>query len=493
MNAIKTWLIILFAWMLAPFTSGTEERYFLRNEDNTIDQLNRRMIDLTERMTAIQNKAAAESRAMDADELKACAEIHAEFESTQREIQQRENAIKMQAVVSAPSARISLPDDVVQQRNLEAAAGRQPTSPAAPAPAAGSVSIVDRTYGNHGFRNFGEFLSLTARAGRNNSMTDPRLLKNAATTYGNEGTGADGGFAVPPDFRSGIQKMLEAEAPLMGLCYEVPTESNQITFIDDPNPEYSTAGIYASWASEGGTLSQRKPNLKEVNVRLHKLSCLVPVTDELLSDASALASHVQLKAGEAMAWAISNAIINGTGVGQPLGILNSGGLVSVAAESGQTADTINFQNVQKGYYRLLPNSRTRAVVLANPDAEEQFPFLAFPTSGGTVATPVYLPNGGAAATPYSTMFGRRIIPSQACPVLGDVGDVIFADMSKYVLAVRRGGIRQDVSIHVYFEQDIQAFRFIMRIGGQPWRNSTVAAYQNGGNARGHFTAIATRS
>jgi hypothetical protein len=31
---------------------------------------------------------------------------------------------------------------------------------------------------------------------------DQRLVQNALTTYGSEGVGADGGFAVPPEWRS---------------------------------------------------------------------------------------------------------------------------------------------------------------------------------------------------------------------------------------------------------------------------------------------------
>ncbi len=491
----KNWLAAIIAWAFAPF--ATRPTYRMSNEDKTIDALNRRLVDLTERTTAIANKAEAEGRPMNDDELRLTNELYAEFESTQAEITARENMNRMQAIVSAPVMPQALPPDVVENANAAAAASRPVAaapSPVAPQPRQPIVTAgTDRTFGSHGFSNAGEFFRNVARAGRVNAQPDPRLLRNAATTYGNEGSGADGGFAVPPDYRSGIQRMLVSEASLMGLCFEMPTDRNQIVMVDDPDTEYSTAGIYASWSGEGATLSQRKPNLKEMTIRLHPLSCLVPVTEELLEDATALASYVERKAAESMAFAVNDAIINGSGVGRPLGILKSAGLVSVAEESGQTADTINFQNLNKAYHRLLPNARPRSVLLAHPDAEEQFPFLSFPTSSGTVATPVYLPAGGASQSPYASMFGRRVIPTQACQVLGDVGDVIFADMSGYVIATKRGGIKQDVSIHCYFEQNIMAFRFIMRIGGQPWRNSTVAGYRNGTNARGFFSAVATRS
>ena len=33
-----------------------------------------------------------------------------------------------------------------------------------------------------------------------------------------------------------------------------------------------------------------------------------------------------------------------------------------------------------------------------------------------------------------------------------------------------GGVRSDVSIHLWFDYDVTAFRFVLRIGGRPWWN-----------------------
>jgi HK97 family phage major capsid protein len=48
---------------------------------------------------------------------------------------------------------------------------------------------------------------------------------------------------------------------------------------------------------------------------------------------------------------LDDAIINGTGAGMPLGVLNAGCLVSVTKESGQKADTIVAENAVKMYHR----------------------------------------------------------------------------------------------------------------------------------------------
>jgi len=40
---------------------------------------------------------------------------------------------------------------------------------------------------------------------------DPRLVRGAATQWGSEGIGEDGGFAVPPDWRREIMTLVDAE------------------------------------------------------------------------------------------------------------------------------------------------------------------------------------------------------------------------------------------------------------------------------------------
>jgi len=491
MSKMKLWVVTMFTAVLSMFNRDATANLMyagLRNDTATIDDLRRKLIDLTERCSGITNKCDAEGRTMSQEEIDTMKLLSAEFEQCEVEIQQRESLERMRASVSAPVNRQALPPD-----QMHAAAPSQ-QMPAAPAPSGPRIEIVDRTAGNHGFARYGDFLSAVIKAGMRNASPDQRLLKNAATTYGNSGSGEDGAFAVPPDFRNAIVSKLTSEDSLLSRTDTMQTPANSITVpLDETTQWQSSGGIRAYWGAEADALTQSKPKLSELQVRLHKLTCLVPLTEEQLQDAFAMASYVQNRAPEIMAFRLNDAIINGTGVGQPLGILQSAGTVSVAAESGQVADTITFQNLQKLYFRVRPEGRANAVWLMHPDVQEQLPFMAFPTSGGTVATPVYLPSTGAASAPHGTLFGRPIIVTEACKVLGDAGDVVFGDLKNYLTATKVGGIRSDTSIHIYFDQDVTAFRFIFRVGGQPWRNSTITGYRAGSNARGFFGTVAERA
>ena len=86
--------------------------------------------------------------------------------------------------------------------------------------------------------------------------------------------------------------------------------------------------------------TESKPKFRKIELSLKKLIGLCYATDELLEDAAALESVIRAGFSSEFGFLLDDAIINGTGAGQPLGILNSGCLVSVAAETGQKAATI---------------------------------------------------------------------------------------------------------------------------------------------------------
>ena len=112
---------------------------------------------------------------------------------------------------------------------------------------------------------------------------------------------------------------------------------------------------------------------------------------------------------------------------------------------------------------------------------------------GTGGIPIYMPAGGLSGQPYATLFGRPVIAIEQCPTLGDVGDIIFADLSGYILA-EKGGIESAMSIHVKFDYDESVFRFVTRLDGQPWRASALTPYKGtSSNSLSHFVALAERA
>ena len=171
---------------------------------------------------------------------------------------------------------------------------------------------------------------------------------------------------------------------------------------------------------------------------------------------------------------VEDAFIRGTGVGQPLGILNSGAVIDVDAEPLQAANTFVFENVVKMYARMWTRSIPNSVWFINQDVWPHLMMMYIAAGAGGV--PVYMPAGGISGQPFGTLLGRPVIPIEYCSTVGTVGDVIFADMSQY-LAIEKGGIKSASSIHVRFVEDETMFRFVYRVDGQPSWNSDLTPYQ----------------
>ena len=64
-------------------------------------------------------------------------------------------------------------------------------------------------------------------------------------------------------------------------------------------------------------------------------------------------------------------MINGTGAGQPLGLLNADATISVAKETGQAAATVLSENIFGMWARLHAPRRQNAVWLINQEIEPQ--------------------------------------------------------------------------------------------------------------------------
>ncbi|MFO7971573.1 MAG: phage major capsid protein, partial [Desulfobacterales bacterium] len=97
-----------------------------------------------------------------------------------------------------------------------------------------------------------------------------------------------------------------------------------------------------------------------------------------------------------------------------------------------------------------------------------------------------------AGSPYGTLMGRPVIATQACETLGDLGDIFFCDWKQYLSAIRTTGIKTDVSIHLWFDYDTVAFRFVLRVGGQCWWSSAIDS-RDGSNTLGAFITLAART
>lgn len=462
--------------------------------ETTIESLRARQGELLDQQQNIVAQADAERRELTTEERGQLDTLAAEFDRHEGEITRRERLNAQSSRLATPQPRATaaepIPGDTEEEPDAAPARLSAIQAGTRGVPALSAARQLPRAaQGNGGFRSFGDFAQSVVRGSRRGGDIDPRLLQGArnaaATSITQEGVGADGGFAVPPDFLADITRTVLAQDSLLALTDPLITARNSITVPVDETTTWGTGGIKAYWEGEAGAITQSKVALKNVTVRLNKLAALVPITEEMLDDAPGIDSYLRSKTPQALDWALSYAIAWGSGTGMPLGFMNSAALITQAAEGGQTADTINATNVVKMLSRMPAQSRKTAVWLIHPDAEPQLPLM-------TIANqPVYLPPGGLADAPLGRLLGRPVMPHQVCETVGDVGDIMLVDFKQYMAATKAGGVKLQISIHLWFDQDLQAFKFTMRVAGQPWWSAPMSP-RDGSNTQSPFVTLAAR-
>jgi len=440
--------------------------------DEKIRELKDKLIELNERAQTVQALADSENRALTEDEEKEVKGIFDQFGEIEEEIDRRELIASQTAKLMQSQGRRAEPQNPEPQ-NTQREADPQPQPTARAAQRRSGIQVITDK-GKWGWRNLGDFaIGVRSASHPQSAYIDPRLVANAPTTYSSEGQGADGGFAVPPEFRTEIWQKVSAEDSLFGRTDQNPTSKNTIVLpADETTPWDSSGGIQAYFESEAGLMSQSKIALKDKMIRLNKLTALVPVTEELLEDAPGLDAYLRKKVSEKFDFKLSLKIVQGTGAGEPLGILSAGSIVSVAKETSQAADTVVVENIDKMWSRMYAPLRREAVWLINQDIEPQLHGMQryVKDASGTIVsgTPAYMPPGGISGLPYGTLYGKEVVPTQACETLGDKGDVVFVNLKQYMTVYKQGGVRTDVSMHLWFDYTVLAYRFILRIAGQPW-------------------------
>jgi HK97 family phage major capsid protein len=86
--------------------------------------------------------------------------------------------------------------------------------------------------------------------------------------------------------------------------------------------------------------------------------------------------------------------------------------------------------------------------------------------------------------------GAPCVTVEQCETVGTKGDILLCDFSQYITA-NKGDIQEATSIHVKFEYNQTAFRFVYYFDGQPRWSSALTPYK-GSNTTSPFVALADR-
>lgn len=343
------------------------------------------------------------------------------------------------------------------------------------------------------FATLGEQLRAVYLASK--GKRDERLDKvNAAALGTNGGTGADGGFLLQEDFAGMILESAVQSSPLLNRLdrYTCSSSANAMRWLHADETDVSASvfgGVQMYWAAEAATVAASKPQFREMKLDLEKMMGFAYCTDEMLEDASFLSGFLGNAFSLAADRLLIDGVLNGDGVGKPVGILKSDALIEVAKESGQAAGTFVGANAIKMQARSMPRNRDKLVWLMHPDLEEQLPYLAL--QSGEAAKFLWNPEGGLGGFDTQRVLNKPVLYEDSCAAVGSRGDVLLIDPTQYILLVK-GTARQDWSVHVEFLTAQNCFRMIFRCNGAPKVN-TPLTIKNSTKTRSPFITLAARS
>lgn len=352
------------------------------------------------------------------------------------------------------------------------------------------MSTDDRT---GGFRSLGEFL-VRVRKACTSGIQDSRLLRKTAG-HMEIGDDSQGGYLVPEQWAEEIYNVALEDAIVRPRATVLKTTSDSLKvrrLIETSRTSSLFGGVTFTWLAEagskGGIIS--KPAIGELELTPHKLVGGCFVSNELEADYGKFGDFMKQAFGQAIRFIEDDSFINGTGVNQPLGIINSGFTIAVPRWN---ANAVGWGDIIDMSKRLLPDSWSRAVWLMNPDVLDEL--LDAP---GIVANQVAVLD-----ISQRTLLGHPIIITEKCYAMGTTGDIILADFGAghYVIADREMEIAASREMdylqlrlqnyeHVGFVTDETFWRVVLRVDGQPLMGAPITPYR-GANTVSPFVCLAT--
>ena len=274
-----------------------------------------------------------------------------------------------------------------------------------------------------------------------------------------------GGFLKPEQVLPGLMSIEFEGDPTAGLTRMLPMSAPVVKINARTDKNHATSvsgGLTFSRNAETQAITPGRIAIEQISMEASPLVGAAHATEQVMTDspvsfAALLASAFSTQRGAH----ILNEKIRGLGGSQYLGILNSPAAVSVAKETNQAADTINYTNVLK--MRASAWGYNGGVWMANHDCLPQIASMSLAV--GTGGAPVYIP-GSFGGRPDS-LLGRPILWSEYMSTVGDLGDLVFVNWGEYLEGIYQP-MRQDESIHVRFLNLERTFRFYERNCGAPW-------------------------
>lgn len=326
---------------------------------------------------------------------------------------------------------------------------------------------VDGGTADPNVKSFGDFLLAIKRG-------DEKRLASVynSTKAQSEDQGASGGYLVPDEFNTTLLNVANTESRIVGAVQKMPAGSARgkfpvlDTFVTPTAGSGNTAfagGLTSSTLAENGSYNEANIYFEQLEYAVNKIGDKVEVSDELIEDAPIIEPLITRLVGVAVGSKKERHILRGSGVGEPLGILNSPAAIGVTPDTNSTFAYLDAAEMESRFH-LTPGGRPFWLMHRSLKTD----LASMQVSAGGASYVMNLNNG----TLDMPLLNYPIIFSEHMPQADASGCAVLADLAAYLL-FERGPIRIAYSEHAAFTSGKVVWRFDQRIDGQPWVRSAI--------------------
>ena len=317
---------------------------------------------------------------------------------------------------------------------------------------------VDGGTADSNVKSFGDFLLAVKR----------RDEKRIGSVYKaqTESSATSGGYLIPEQYINELIQMVQSQSGIVGRVRNIPVQSPSgimpaldqfLTPTAGGGDTALTAGINTNKRSESGAYAAETAAFTNLEYRVYdSLSGYVRTSRELSEDAPAIESLLRQLIAASMQNKLEFFILNGSGVGEPLGVLNANNDAAVAVDAATNdalviGDIMNMMSHFKGM--------GQPVWVAHPSVLPDIGTLS--NGSGAVSYTANL------QSPMSMqLMGYPIIISEHMAQTNNPKDIALIDFSMYYLFTR-GAAYIDFSRDADFLSGNDTWRFGQRIDGKP--------------------------
>ena len=270
-------------------------------------------------------------------------------------------------------------------------------------------------------------------------------------------------FLLNNQYVSQMQQLPMPEPVILPRVSIVPTTSGTATIFpalaqtDTTNLSGDFGGVSFSWIDEAHEKPSTEPEFTQITITAYECAGYTEVSQRALNRSEiGLEAYLRYLFSGAYQSMLDRVILNGTGVGQPTGIIGAAGIRTVAR---QTAGAVSYQDTVRLKHAVRSYHRSGARYTMSDAAKEAFEEVV-----DTLGHPIFKPS--VASGPNDRINGYPYDATYHCSALGTAGDVIYGNPAWYTLTVEEEfGIAR--SEHFKFREDLVAFRVYAIVGGLP--------------------------